>query len=143
MTSLEEDYIRAENRMIKVLHGAEDAIRYYGRPQKIEDKTGNINRGCKVYEALNMIMGEMPKQELQNRALYFHEVEGILNALCLSQGLVAEDDLPEHEGFYYYDKDWVVFLAQLFENHWELKKSYIELDMKPLYRLKENKENVV
>ena len=142
MTDLEQDYIQAENRMKKALQGAEDVIRYYGRPQKTEDKTGNINRGCKVYEALNMIMDEMPKQELQNRALYFHEVEGILNALCLSLGLIAEDELPEQESFYYYDKDWVVSLAQLFEDHWDIKKKYMELDTKLFLDFREKKKEI-
>lgn len=132
MVSLEEDYIQAENRMKKTLQGAEAVIRYYGRPQKIEDKTGNINRGCKVYEALNKIMDEMPRQELQHRALYFHEIEGVLNALCLSQGLITEDDIPEQESYYYQDMEWIVSLAQLFKNHWDLKKKYMELDLKPL-----------
>ncbi|MCD8369874.1 MAG: hypothetical protein LUC94_06015 [Clostridiales bacterium] len=137
MASLEEDYIQAENRMKKALQGAEDVIRYYGRPQKLEDKTGNINRGCKINEALNKIMDEMPKQELQNRALYFHEVEGILNALCLSQGLITEDNLPNQESFYYYDKDWVLSLAQLIEDHWDMKKRFMELDTKTFLKVPE------
>lgn len=143
MVSLEEDYIQAENRMKKTLQGAEDAIRYYGRPQKIEDKTGNINRGCKVYEALNKIMDEMPRQALQHRALYFHEIEGVLNALCLSQGLITEDDIPEQESYYYQDREWIVSLAQLFENHWDIKKRYMELDIKPLLELKKTEPDLV
>ncbi|MCD7847571.1 MAG: hypothetical protein LUG49_06045 [Oscillospiraceae bacterium] len=124
----EEDYIQAENRMKTALHGAEEAIRYYRRSQKLEDNVAIINRGCKIYEALNMVMDEMPKQEIQNRMLYFHEIEGILNALCLAQGLIDEEDLPEDESRYYQNHDWVVSLARLFEDHWEMKKRYLEMD---------------
>ncbi len=131
MTNPEEDYIQAENRMKATLKGAEDVIRYYKRSQKLEDNIAIINRGCKIYEALNMVMNEMPEQKLQNRMLYFHEIEGILNALCLSQGLITEDDLPKEESRYYQDYDWVVSLAQLFEDHWDMKKRYLELDFEP------------
>ena len=112
------------------LQGAEEVIRYYRRSQKLEDNVAIINRGCKIYEALNMVMDKMPEQKLQNRMLYFHEIEGILNALCLSQGLIAEEDLPEEESRYYQDHDWVVSLARLFEDHWDMKKRYLEMDFK-------------
>ncbi|MCC8130980.1 MAG: hypothetical protein LUC38_09570 [Oscillospiraceae bacterium] len=128
MTNPEEEYIRAEKRMKLALQGAEDVIRYYRRSENPEEYAAIINRGCRIYEAVNMVMDKMPEQELQNRMLYFHEIEGIFNALCLAQGLITEEDLPEEESRYYQNHDWIVSLARLFEDHWDMKKRYLEMD---------------
>lgn len=132
-TSVDEDYLQMQRHMKNTLEKASEIIRYYDRGKGTEAKTINIRRGCRIYDGINQIMDEMPKQEILNRMLYFHEIDSIIQAILLSQDLITEEDVQpeaEHMMSCYDNSEWISFLAKIFGEHWEGRKAELNQEAK-------------
>lgn len=122
--SLDEEYLQMKNHMEDTLEKSSEIIRYYDQSRSIQSKIGCIQRGCRIYDAFNQIMDEMPKQKLENRMIYYREIESILRAILLAQNLISEEDIPE-ENFAIDDlgnQEWTIALARMFNEHWNEQK---------------------
>ena len=60
--SLDEQMIRAKKKNKDTIEGIQEAMRYFGKPDKIIEEISAINRGCKVYDALTKYLRQMPKE---------------------------------------------------------------------------------
>ncbi len=133
--SLDERYIHTQRKMKQVLEKSSEIIRYYDKGGTIQGQISCINRGCRIYDTINTIMDEMPKQKVQNRMLYFHEIDSILLALSLAFGLTSEEEIlndtfcSTNESLYD-NNEWIFSLSKIFKEHWDNKLSTIDAYVK-------------
>ncbi len=128
--TLDEKYARAKKRKQEALDKADEIIRYFDRCNYIQDKTSVINRHCKIYEALNLVMGDMVNKSIPNRMPYFHEIEVILSAMLLAYGFMSEEEALEicAKNFddRYDDSEWLLSLAKMLKTHWDEKEQAMD-----------------
>lgn len=132
-TSVDEDYLQMQRHMKNTLEKASEIIRYYDWGKGTEAKSINIRRGCRIYDGINQIMDEIPKQETLNRMLYFHEIDSIIQAILLSQDLITKEDAQteeEHMMLCYDNREWISSLARIFREHWEGQKAELNQETK-------------
>ncbi len=129
--SLDERYVHTQKQIKDVLEKTAEIIRYYDKGGTIQGQISCINRGCRIYNTLNMIMDEMPKQKIPNRMLFFYEIDSILQALSLALGLTSEteifnDTFISIDDPLYDNNDWIFALSKQFKEHWENKITTME-----------------
>lgn len=61
--SLDEHMIRAKRKKKDTIEGIQEAMGYFGKPNKIIEEISAINRGCKVYDALTKYLRQMPNED--------------------------------------------------------------------------------
>ncbi len=123
--TIDEQYARAKKRKQETLNKVDEVMRYFDRSNSVPDKLSAINRGCRIYDAVNLAMSGMPNQKNLYRVPYFNEIETILYAMPVAYGLMSEEDAVKrcsHNGLNPYDNsDWLLQLIQMFKAHWDEK----------------------
>ena len=93
--SLDEQMIRAKKKNKDTIEGIQEAMRYFGKPDKIIEEISAINRGCKVYDALTKYLRQMPKEAPGTIILYYNMVRNVLFSLLIANGLMSKEELEK------------------------------------------------
>lgn len=129
--SLDEQIIKAKKKKKETIENIEEAMGYFGKPDKIVEEVSAIDRGCKVYDALTMYLRQMPNEVPGMTILYYNMVRNVLFSLLLSNGLMSRENLEKefehHIGSPLYDDiDWIYEQAEIFKNRYDEKKGLVE-----------------
>jgi len=128
--SFDEKMIKAKKRKQDTFQGIEDAMGYFGKPDKIIEVVSAINRGCKVYDAMTNYLAKMPEQKPGTTILYYNVLRDVLYALLLANDLIDEHDLQEEfkneiGSELYDDRAWISQMSELFRERYEDQKNLV------------------
>lgn len=85
--SLDEQMIHAKKKKKETMEGIQEAMGYFGKPDKIVEDVSAINRGCKVYDALTKYLRQMPNEKPGTTILYYNMARNVLFSLLIANGL--------------------------------------------------------
>lgn len=127
--SLDEEYIQARQKKEQTLKRIDTLIKWEN-PGSMLSEISCINRGCGIYDKLSELLEEMRRNESLLKMPFFHEVEGILEAMLVAYGRMEAEQVQSCYDVkeYPYEKDveWVLYLAEKIKEHWDAKKFAIE-----------------
>ena len=63
------------------MEGIQEAMGYFGKPDKIVEDVSAIDRGCKVYDALTKYLRQMPNEKPGTTILYYNMARNVLFSL--------------------------------------------------------------
>ena len=129
--SLDEQMIRAKKKNKDTIEGIQEAMRYFGKPDKIIEEIFAINRGCKVYYALTKYLRQMPNEAPGTIILYYNMARNVLFSLLIANGLMSKEELEkefEHNigSRLYDDMEWICEIADIFKKRYDDKVKLIE-----------------
>ena len=129
--SLDEQMIRAKKKNKDTIEGIQEAMRYFGKPDKIIEEISAINRGCKVYDALTKYLRQMPNEDPGSIILYYNMVRNVLFSLLIANGLMSKEELEkefEHNigSKLYDDMEWIYEQADIFKKRYDYKVKLVE-----------------
>ena len=129
--SLDEQMIRAKKKNKDTIEGIQEAMRYFGKPDKIIEEISAINRGCKVYDALTKYLRQMPNKAPGTIILYYNMARNVLFSLLIANGLMSQEELEKEFRYsigskLYDDMEWIYEIADIFKKRYDDKVKLIE-----------------
>ena len=120
-----------QGEMEDTIEGIQEAMRYFGKPDKIIEEISAINRGCKVYDALTKYLRQMPNEAPGTIILYYNMVRNVLFSLLIANGLMSKEELEkefEHNigSKLYDDMEWIYEQADIFKKRYDYKVKLVE-----------------
>jgi len=129
--SLDEHMIRAKRKKKDTIEGIQEAMGYFGKPNKIIEEISAINRGCKVYDALTKYLRQMPNEDPGSIILYYNMARNVLFSLLIANGLMSQEELEKEFRYsigskLYDDMEWIYEIADIFKKRYDDKVKLIE-----------------
>lgn len=128
--TLDEKFVAAQKRKQTTLEKADEIIRYYDKGGDITSQITNYNRGCNIYDSINILMDGMQQQSIINRMMYYQEIYSVIEALLLVHGYKNKQEIEEEylpmKNTSYDETRYIFSLANIITEHWILKKNEIE-----------------
>lgn len=129
--SLDEQMIQAKKKKQETIENIQEAMRYFGKPDKIVEEVTAINRGCKVYDALTTYLRQMPNEAPGTTILYYNMARNVLFSLLIANGLMSKDELEkefEHNfgSELYNDMDWIYEQAEVYQERYAGKLKLLQ-----------------
>lgn len=128
--TLDEKFVAAQKRKQTTLEKADEIIRYYDKGGDITSQITNYNRGCNIYDSINILMDGMQQQSIINRMMYYQEIYSVIEALLLAHGYKNKQEIEEEylpmKNTSYDETRYIFSLANIITEHWILKENEIE-----------------
>ena len=121
----------SQKRLRQLSEGIQEAMGYFGKPNKIIEEISAINRGCKVYDALTKYLRQMPNEDPGSIILYYNMARNVLFSLLIANGLMSQEELEKEFRYsigskLYDDMEWIYEIADIFKKRYDDKVKLIE-----------------
>ncbi len=125
--SLDEELSLAKKKKQEMLDKIDRIIGNTDSPYMV-DRINRIHRDCAIYEMVNDLMVHLNGTDYLLKVPFADEMRSVYKAMLVAYGLrdKAKLEYRDIKNNRYEDGEWIIKLAEIFEEHWCDEKSRVE-----------------
>lgn len=120
--SLDEEYSQSLKQMQQTLDKVGEIIKWIDGEGSIESKITCINRGCGIYEMINVLMEHSRQEKAGLKIPLLYEYTNVWKAMLIAYGLIGNENLDSLDLSQYYtgeDGEWIIQLSEMLRERWK------------------------